>query len=221
MQNSDSHAPEAPPSPTDVASEVAAFEVRLAGQPIDPRCIIVDLEVWQAVGQPPRARLTLAADQSSGVAFPTADGSGLSAGVMLTLSLGYGSALTPMFAGAVHRQGLRGAVAAPPVLTVEALGATPAGPSVSGDPVLTLAWGESVLAADLTLEAGLQGQLSFQGSALPHPGCTVRLQGFGGLFDGEVTVRECHQRMTDGMWTTDLTVERAPRSRTGPIGAGS
>jgi phage protein D len=76
--------------------------------------------------------------------------------------------------------------------------------------VLTLAWGVSVLAADLALEAGLQGRVSFQGSALPRPGSTVLLQGFGSAFDGAVTVRECHQRMTDGMWTTDLTVERRP-----------
>jgi len=209
LENSDSNLPAAPPSPVDLASGVAAFELLLAGQPIDPGCTIVDVEVWQALAQPSRARLTLANSQP-GASFPTGDSSDLSAGVTVTLSLGYGSALTPVFAGAIHRQTLRSEINAPALLIIDALGAASGGPSASGDPVLTLAWRESVLAADLTLEAGLQGQLSFQGSALPHPGCTVLLQGFGGLFDGEVTVSECHQRMTDGMWTTDLTVERRP-----------
>jgi hypothetical protein len=130
--------------------------------------------------------------------------------VTVTLSLGYGSALTPVFAGAIHRQTLRGAIDAPAVLVIDALGAASDDPGASGGPVLTLAWGVSVLAADLALEAGLQGRVSFQGSALPRPGSTVLLQGFGSAFDGAVTVRECHQRMTDGMWTTDLTVERRP-----------
>ncbi len=209
MENSDSNAPEAPPSPTDVASDVAAFEVRLAGHLIDPRCIIVDLEVWQGFGQPPRARLTLAAGQP-GSPFPTGDGSDLSAGVTVTLSLGYGSALTPIFAGAIHRRTLRSDINAPALLIIDALGAASDDPGTGGGPVLSLAWGDSVMAADLALEAGLQGRVSFQGSALPRPGRTVLLQGFGGPFDGEVTVRECHQRLSDGLWTTELTVERRP-----------
>lgn len=209
MENSDSNLPVAPPSPVDLASGVEAFELLLAGQPIDPGCTIVDVEVWQALAQPSRARLTLANSQP-GASFPTGDSSDLSAGVTVTLSLGYGSALTPVFAGAIHRQTLRGAIDAPAVLVIDALGAASDDPGTSGGPVLTLAWGVSVLAADLALEAGLQGRVSFQGSALARPGSTVLLQGFGGAFDGAVTVRECHQRLTDGLWTTELTVERRP-----------
>ena len=209
MENSDSSLSAAAPSPVDLASGVAAFEVLLAGQAIDPGCTIVDLEVWQALDQPSRARLTLA-NRQPGAPFPTGDGSDLSAGVTVTLSLGYESALTPVFAGAIHRRTLRGDANAAALLIIDAHGAASDAPGTGGGPVLTLAWGDSVLAADLALETGLQGQVSFQGNALPRPGRTVLLQGFGGPFDGEVTVRECHQRLTDGLWTTQLTVERRP-----------
>lgn len=209
MEDSDSNLPAAPPSPVDLASGVAAFEVLLAGQPIDPGCTIDGLEVWQALHQPSRARLTLANSQP-GAPFPTGDGSDLSAGVTVTLSLGYETALTPVFAGGIHRRTLRGDVNAAALLIIDAHGAASDAPGTDSEPVLTLAWGVSVLAADLALEAGLQGRLSFQGSALPRPGRTVLLQGFGGPFDGEVTVRECHQRLVDGLWTTELTVERRP-----------
>ncbi|WGM39909.1 contractile injection system tape measure protein [Caulobacter sp. NIBR1757] len=209
-----------PPSPVEQANGIATAAITLAGRPIDPRFDLVSLEIWQAAGLPARARLTFHDGDPAVPTFALSEGADLAPGVEVGLSLGYGAVLTPLFTGVIQGQGLRGDASGPSLLVIEAVdqgGTAKTDGATGGPPVLSLVWGQSILDLNLDLEAGVQGTVRFQGSALPRPGCTVELQGLGGRFNGDALVTGVHQRLLEGLWTTEVTVERAAPHRVGRL----
>ena len=52
--------------------------------------------------------------------------------------------------------------------------------------------------------------MSFQGSALVTPGCTVELKGLGDRFNGLAFVSAVRHTVVDGIWTTQVEIGMAP-----------
>jgi Rhs element Vgr protein len=50
--------------------------------------------------------------------------------------------------------------------------------------------------------SALQGSVSFQGNALPLPGCIIELAGVGQRFNGKAYVSSVEHDLADGMWKT-------------------
>lgn len=50
----------------------------------------------------------------------------------------------------------------------------------------------------------IRGEVRFQGSSLPTPGCTVTLAGLGARFNGAAWVSAVHQHFSNGFWRTTL-----------------
>ncbi len=59
--------------------------------------------------------------------------------------------------------------------------------------------------------AKIRGEVRFQGSALPTPGCTVELEGLGDRFNGTAYVSGVHQHVADGTWMTQVEIGLSPQ----------
>ncbi len=53
-----------------------------------------------------------------------------------------------------------------------------------------------------TRQAGMRGQVSFQGAATARPGSLIEIDGVGEPFNGRVLVRAVHHDIGQGQWTT-------------------
>lgn len=59
--------------------------------------------------------------------------------------------------------------------------------------------------------AKIRGEIRFQGSPLPKPGCTVELEGLGGRFNGTAYVSSVHQHTSNGEWMTHVEIGLSPQ----------
>lgn len=193
----------AAPSPLDQANDIATWAITLAGRPMDPTFELLSIDVRQALGRPSTASLVFIDGDPSTETFALSESAALGPGTAVTVALGYGGAMTQVFSGVIGRQKLEGREGGQGRLIVEASGGGRA-PSATTAPVLTLTWGQSILGCDLEADSAVRGQVWFQGSALPTPGCAVALAGLGSRFNGDGVVAGVHHRMADGLWTTRL-----------------
>jgi Rhs element Vgr protein len=58
--------------------------------------------------------------------------------------------------------------------------------------------------------AKIRGEVTFQGSALAVPGCTIALAGLGDRFNGNGYVAGVHHRLVDGLWRTSAEIGLSP-----------
>lgn len=113
----------------------------------------------------------------------------------------------------VLRAGINGML-----VTTDAGTVTVKAPDTTQLPVLTVAYGESILAFKAEMEprrsrlAGARGQVSFQGSALARPGSRIELVGVGGPFNGSVLMSAVHHDIAQGRWTTSVEFGHVPDS---------
>ncbi|MDB5470021.1 MAG: Rhs element Vgr protein [Caulobacter sp.] len=206
----------AAPSPADQANGLPSWAITLAGRPMDATFELLSVEVRQGLGRPSTAQLAFADGDATAGTFPLSESAALSPGTAVTVSLGYDEAVAQVFSGVIERQGLEGREGGRGQLIVEAAGhgLEPAGTTT---PVLTLTWGQSILDFDLEADVAVRGQVLFQGSALPVPGCTVALAGLGSRFNGDAIVSGVHQRVAEGLWTTRLDLGSAAPHRVGRL----
>lgn len=108
------------PSPDQLATSPPAFAITVDGSPLDTSYQVVSIEVWTGVNKLPRARLVISDGSAAEETFPISETSALIPGVALAISIGYGSSLTAVFTGVIHRQGLEVTVECPSRLVVEA-----------------------------------------------------------------------------------------------------
>ncbi len=108
------------PSPDQLATTPPAFEIKVDGSTLDTSYQVVSIETWSGVNKLPRARLVISDGSAADENFPISETASLIPGVALTISIGYGSALTQIFGGVIVRQGLEASVDGPSRLVVEA-----------------------------------------------------------------------------------------------------
>ena len=79
-------------------------------------------------------------------------------------------------------------------------------PDAGGEPILDIAYGESLIAFDASVDAAaehlVRGRVRFQGSALARPATVLELTGLGDRFDGKAFVRGVHHAVRNGEWLT-------------------
>jgi len=108
------------PSPTQLASTVPSYAITVNGSPLDSSIQVVSIETWHGVNKLPRARLVISDGSAADETFPISEGSTLIPGVTIAIQLGYGSSLTTVFSGVIHRHGLEFNANGPSRLVIEA-----------------------------------------------------------------------------------------------------
>ena len=91
-------------------------------------------------------------------------------------------------------------------------------PDATQLPVLTVTYGESMLAFRAEMDpkgsrpANSRGEVSFQGSVLAQPGSMIELKGVGGRFNGSALISAVHHAIAQGRWRTDVEFGHVPES---------
>lgn len=199
-----------------------AYSITFGGKEIDQTLSLRSVTITRSRGRATVARIALSDGDPATGGFSLGERGEFAPGVALSISLGYGELLTEVFSGRIVGQGLQGQANTPGQFVIEA-GDPHTGvvvndtPALVAEPVMALAWGESILDLDLDRDGsgGVGGRVAVQGSALPAPGGAVTLAGVGSAFDGRADIVGVRHLVADGLWTTELDLD-VPPPATGP-----
>jgi Rhs element Vgr protein len=108
------------PSPTQTAGALVSIAITADGKALDSAYQVTSIDIWAGVNKLPQCRLVISDGSPSEETFPISETTALIPGKALTVSLGYDSQETKLFAGLIYRQGLQISQNGPSSLVVEA-----------------------------------------------------------------------------------------------------
>ncbi len=108
------------PSPQQIAGQLATFDIKANGAPIDSSWQVQSIDIWTGVNKLPKARLVLFDGDAAEETFPISETKTLIPGATLAITLGYNSINTEVFSGLIYRQGVEITENAGTTLIVEA-----------------------------------------------------------------------------------------------------
>jgi len=189
---------------------IPTFTIKSNGAPIDAAIQIISIDTATAFGEPATARIAVFDGSAADQDFPISAGPTFAPGAAIAISAGYDGSEQTIFEGIVAVQRIEIDPASPSKLIVEAAAADIiAPPTTMPAPVLTLTFGDNILALKASTEETApkesSGDVQFQGSALAVPGAASALAGLGTRFNGTALIVGVQQHLAEGQWTTTAT----------------
>ncbi|MBR7779821.1 hypothetical protein [Undibacterium rugosum] len=191
-------------------SQLVSFTIAVNAQPLPEaiRCLTIELQL-QADG---RASASLVLDS----ALVPLTQKLLLPGSAIELGLGPGGLNQLRLSGQILSLRLRLQPNLPPTLELQCQIAQVLYPGASEQSELVLIMGESLLAADLTLqlrpgepaqsEFSVSGQVQCSGSIAAQPGGLLVLRGCGRRFDGAHRIGQVTHHISEGRWLTEVSL---------------
>ncbi|MBC3936564.1 hypothetical protein H8K47_14450 [Undibacterium sp. CY7W] len=191
-------------------SQLVSFTIAVNAQPLPEaiRCLTIELQL-QADG---RASASMVLDS----ALVPSTQKLLLPGSAIELGLGPGGLNQLRLSGQILSLRLRLQPNLPPTLELQCQIAQVLYPSASEQSELVLIMGESLLAADLTLqlrpgepaqsEFSVSGQVQCSGSIAAQPGGLLVLRGCGRRFDGAHRIGQVTHHISEGRWLTEVSL---------------
>ncbi len=200
-------------------SQLVSFTIAVNAQPLPDaiRCLSMELQL-SAYGQ---ASASLVLDS----ALVPSTQKLLLPGSAIELGLGPGGLNQLRLSGRILSLRLRLQPNQPPTLELQCqieqvlypgASAQAEQPEQAAQPELVLVMGESLLAADLTLQSlpgepvqsdfGVSGQVQCAGSIAAQPGGLLVLRGCGRRFDGAHRIGQVTHHISEGRWLTEVSL---------------
>ncbi|MBC3932937.1 hypothetical protein [Undibacterium curvum] len=194
-------------------SQLVSFTIAVNAQPLPDaiRCLSMELQL-SAYGQ---ASASLVLD----TALVPSTQKLLLPGSAIALGLGPGGLNQLRLSGRILSLRLRLQPNQPPTLELQCQIEQvlyPGASAQAAQPELLLVMGESLLAADLTLQSlpgepvqsdfGVSGQVQCAGSIAAQPGGLLVLRGCGRRFDGAHRIGQVTHHISEGCWLTEVSL---------------
>jgi phage protein D len=208
-----------PTSPLTGSGSVIRFAIFSNGKEIDSAWQVLSTDTYTETGKIPGANIRLLDGNPDTDSFPISDAGAFAPGSSVEIKMGYGSYMATVFTGTVASQNLQVSPANGSVLLINCLGDKPVDstPDLTGQPLLSITYGVSVLDMDVTTcpadtlppsappdFAHIQGSLSFQGSSMALPGKLIQLSNTGKRFNGKAYIRGVKHTLQEGNWITTV-----------------
>jgi hypothetical protein len=188
-------------------SDLVTFSIFINDKETDPANEIISVEVYQEANEIASAILTIAEsfipDEMQAVDSPD-----FTPGNTITIKAGYSGNNEIIFNGIITGNEISLPRNEAPLFLVECKSTEAAKPVAKAEPVLELAYGDSIFSFEAKIDMktpGINGGVKFQGSSLVIPGAIISLKGIGSKFSGYVPVVKVDHSIKNGLWTTDAT----------------
>ncbi|NDI87531.1 hypothetical protein [Undibacterium crateris] len=191
-------------------SQLVSFTIAVNAQPLPDAIRCLNMELQLQPGGQASARLVL------DTALVPSTQKLLLPGSAIELGLGPGGLNQLRLSGQILSLRLRLQPNQPPTLELQCQIAQVLHPGASEQPELVLVMGESLLAADLTLQSlldepaqsefSVSGRVQCSGSIAAQPGGLLVLRGCGRRFDGAHRIGQVTHHISEGCWLTEVSL---------------
>jgi hypothetical protein len=196
------------PSPIDIKSDLVTFTVKVNGFPINETYPVRSVYINHEKDKFSVAEIVILDGSPNEADFPISNSEDLIPGNEIEILAGYDTETNSIFKGIISSQSININDKIGSALIIKCKSAEPLSigkPDYTAEPVLRVAYGESMINFEAEWETGVKGSVTYQGNANAFPGRVIELAGVGYRFNGKVHVSAISHNIADGNYITHTT----------------